>query len=157
MKERRSRTSFRKVVTVAVSLFVFMFVVAVETSSRVTVSVDAVTPHSIPSLILRARVPTSSVGTQGNDDKRKTTSSSSSSLSSLPSLWMYRGALYDPLDGRQIASVQGLELVRVVDDTTGLAIDSILKKDNATFDECTTFWSQKIFCYTTKDDDERDL
>jgi hypothetical protein len=64
-------------------------------------------------------------------------------------LWMYQGALFDPLDGRQIASVQGLEVVQPVDNTTHLAIHSILHHANSTFEDSKTIWSQKIFCYTT--------
>jgi hypothetical protein len=63
---------------------------------------------------------------------------------------MYEGALYDPLDGRQIATVEGIEIVRPVDNTTNLAIDSILNHNsNATYDEAKSIWSQKVFCYTS--------
>jgi hypothetical protein len=66
-------------------------------------------------------------------------------------LWMYQGSLYDPLDGRPIAQVQGLELVRPVFNTTHLAIDKILwnNNNNNTYVDAKTLWSQKIFCYTT--------
>ena len=30
------------------------------------------------------------------------------------SLWMYQGSLYDPLDGRKIANVQGLEWISII-------------------------------------------
>ena len=87
---------------------------------------------------------------------------------------MYRGTLYDPIDGRSIATVQGLELVRPVYNTSGLAIDKVLRKSptststnqqqtfhsiNGTINDDTTtatanidavtLWSQKVFCYTT--------
>ncbi len=65
-------------------------------------------------------------------------------------LWLYEGALYDPLDGRKVAKVRGLELVQQLEDTSNLAIDSLLKHPNATYQDSKTLWSQKIFCYTTE-------
>ena len=67
-------------------------------------------------------------------------------------LWLYEGALYDPLDGRRVAKVRGLELIRPLEDTSHLAIDSLLKHPNATYEDSRTVWSQKIFCYTTTRD-----
>lgn len=94
-------------------------------------SAEASTPDtvSIPSQILNAKIPTS------NEQNQQ--------------LWLYEGALYDPLDGRQVAKVQGLELVQQLDDTSHLAIDRLLKHPNATYQDSKTLWSQKIFCYTT--------
>mmetsp|Transcript_5578 Transcript_5578/g.16057 ORF Transcript_5578/g.16057 Transcript_5578/m.16057 type:complete len:559 (-) Transcript_5578:421-2097(-) len=95
---------------------------------------------SIPSQILRARMPflakPQNNGDDDDDDDDK------------QQLWMYEGALYDPLDGRQVANVQGLELVRPLYDTSHLAIDSLLRHPNATYVDAKTLWSQKIFCYT---------
>jgi hypothetical protein len=74
-------------------------------------------------------------------------------------LWMYQGALYDPLDGRKIANVQGLELVSTIrsrksnnnnqTNIHSLKIQSLLQDPNATYEEAATLWSQNIFCYTT--------
>jgi hypothetical protein len=62
---------------------------------------------------------------------------------------MYEGALYDPLDGRQIATVEGIELVRPIHDITNLAIDTILKNNSTIYDDAQSMWSQKVFCYTS--------
>lgn len=117
---------------------------------------------SLPSRIVRAKLPTIS----------QTSSSTASSSQAQAQLWMYRGALYDPMDGRTIATVQGLEVVRPVLNTSGLAIDDLLVQQkfprlttttkkaigglqNGDVDQqdvmlsSTTLWSQKIFCYTT--------
>ena len=95
--------------------------------------VNATTPMMLPlpSQILRARIPSSSE--EGHQQQQ---------------LWLYEGALYDPLDGRQVAKVQGIELIRPIMNTTNLAIDSILRHPNATYDDAQTVWSQKVFCYT---------
>ena len=69
-------------------------------------------------------------------------------------LWLYEGSLYDPLDGRRVAKVRGLELIRLLEDTAHLAIDSLLKHPNATYEDSRTVWSQKIFCYITTTDDD---
>ena len=92
------------------------------------------TSTSIPSQIVRARIPSQYQQHQHQHQQQQ--------------LWLYEGALYDPLDGRQVAKVQGLELVRPLENTTHLAIDSLLRHPNATFDDAKTLWSQKIFCYT---------
>jgi hypothetical protein len=97
--------------------------------------VNATTPLMLPlpSQILRARIPSSSEEEQQQQQQQ---------------LWLYEGALYDPLDGRQVAKVQGIELIRPIMNTTNLAIDSILRHPNATYDDAQTLWSQKVFCYT---------
>jgi hypothetical protein len=98
--------------------------------------VNATTPTmlSLPSQILRAKIPSSSEE-EGQQRQQQ-------------QLWLYEGALYDPLDGRQVAKVQGIELIRPIMNTTNLAIDSILRHPNATYDDAQTLWSQKVFCYT---------
>uniref|UniRef100_A0A7S4EKH2 Membrane-associated protein n=1 Tax=Pseudo-nitzschia australis TaxID=44445 RepID=A0A7S4EKH2_9STRA len=95
---------------------------------------------TIPSQILRARMP--ALESQQNELPHQNKNQQQQQL------WLYEGALYDPLDGRQVASVQGLELVRPLNDTTHLAIDSVLRHPNATYVDAKTLWSQKIFCYT---------
>jgi hypothetical protein len=82
-------------------------------------------------------------------------------------LWKYQGALYDPLDGRRIALVEGLEWVVVrknkknEKETPGtntneeeLLIHSLLQQhpNNATasYDDALTLITQKVFCYTTE-------
>ena len=97
---------------------------------------------SIPSQILHAKIPKSKEDPQSKHNQQ---------------LWLYEGALYDPLDGRQVANVQGLELVQQLDDTSHLAIDTLLKHPNATYQDSKTVWSQKIFCYTTTKDFGKDV
>jgi hypothetical protein len=78
-------------------------------------------------------------------------------------MWAYQGALYDPLDGKQIAQVQGLELVRCLseadDDTVAnkqryrrrcgdLSMADILSHGNATFDYASTILTRRLFLYT---------
>jgi hypothetical protein len=96
---------------------------------------------SIPSQILGAKVPSQ----ESFEDPL-------SPLKQQQQLWVYEGALYDPLDGRKVAKVRGLELVRPLEDTSHLAIDALLKHPNATYEDSKTVWSQKIFCYTTTQD-----
>ena len=80
-----------------------------------------------------------------------------------PQLWKYQGALYDPLDGRRIARVEGLEWVGVWNTTDSsdnhtkgeLLIDSLLQQQlyNTTSyskEDALTLISQKVFCYTTE-------
>jgi hypothetical protein len=79
-------------------------------------------------------------------------------------VWVYQGALYDPLEGRKIAHVQGLELVRCVANCVGtnnnnqrrnpyqemggdLEVAALLSQNNATFDRAVTVLSRKLFCY----------
>ena len=66
-------------------------------------------------------------------------------------LWKYQGALYDPLDGRTIAQVEGLELAwqRPSSSQENLEVDSLLQNTNATYKDALTVFSQKVFCYTT--------
>ncbi len=96
---------------------------------------------SIPSQILHAKIPKAKAHPHNQQNQQ---------------LWLYEGALYDPLDGRQVAKVQGLELVQQLDDTSHLAIDALLKHPNATYQDSKTVWSQKIFCYTTTKDVGKD-
>ena len=92
---------------------------------------------SIPSQIVNAKIPSLEPNIlKGKRQKQQ--------------LWLYEGALYDPLDGRKVAKVRGLELVQPLEDTSHLAIDSLLKHPNATHQDSKTLWSQKIFCYTTQ-------
>lgn len=92
---------------------------------------------SIPSQILSAKVPSAKSNfLQSRQQKQQ--------------LWLYEGALYDPLDGRKVAKVRGLELVQPLEDTSHLAIDALLNHPNATYQDSKTIWSQKIFCYTTE-------
>ena len=77
-------------------------------------------------------------------------------------LWVYEGALFDPLEGRKIANVEGVELVRCVastnrgDDTHSnaqakhwgeLEVGPLLRHPNATYDHASTILSRKLFCY----------
>jgi hypothetical protein len=96
---------------------------------------------SIPSQILGAKVPAPESNLQQQQQQQQQ-----------QQLWLYEGALYDPLDGRRVAKVRGLELIRPLEDTSQLAIDSLLKHPNATYEDSKTVWSQKIFCYTTTRD-----
>lgn len=82
-------------------------------------------------------------------------------------LWAYEGALFDPLDGRRIATVEGLEMVRCVAtiddplnpenkkqylDTCGdLEVGPLISSENATFDQVSTILSRKFFCYQSPD------
>jgi hypothetical protein len=78
-------------------------------------------------------------------------------------LWMYQGALYDPLDGRKIANVQGLELVSTIRSNNQtnhhpedlLKMHSLLQDPNATYEDAATLWSQNIFCYTTSNNNNK--
>lgn len=77
-------------------------------------------------------------------------------------LWMYTGSLYDPLDGRKIANIQGLECLSlwnksITNYTTDLQIESLLKNPNATCDDAATLRITKLFCYTTLDDENPEL
>jgi hypothetical protein len=83
-----------------------------------------------------------------------------------PALWVYQGALYDPLEGKKIANVQGLELVSqwadcFSDDKTSksqymehcgdLISGGLLSHPNATFDYASTILSRKVFFYTKEE------
>jgi hypothetical protein len=78
-------------------------------------------------------------------------------------LWVYEGVLVDPLEGRKIANVEGLEIVRhlsTVGDSKNhsnkrifrrecgdLEVGSLISHPNATFDRASTILSRKLFCY----------
>ncbi len=96
---------------------------------------------SIPSQILSAKVPSAKENSQQSQYQQQQ-----------QQLWLYEGALYDPLDGRKVAKVRGLELVQPLENTSHLAIDALLNHPNATYQDSMTVWSQKIFCYTTEKD-----
>ena len=69
-------------------------------------------------------------------------------------LWKYQGALYDPLDGRRVASVEGLEWVSLLrqNETEDRPIYSqVLRHPNATWKCAATMLSKHIFCYTIGD------
>jgi hypothetical protein len=63
------------------------------------------------------------------------------------SLWSYEGFLYDPLQSRPVARVQGLEIVQPIQakESNGLAIDETLAQTPPEF--ATTWLSRKLFCY----------
>ena len=80
-----------------------------------------------------------------------------------PALWAYQGALYDPLDGKRIAHVHGLEIVSQWCECNSSSADQkanygqrcgdliagdLLAHPNATYDYASTFLSRKLFCYT---------
>ena len=86
--------------------------------------------------------------------------------SSTPAIWIYEGALYDPLEGKRIANVQGLELVTPLatcrnddpisksnykDRCGDLIAGNLLSSTNATFDYASTVLSRKLFCYTREE------
>lgn len=69
-------------------------------------------------------------------------------------LWKYQGSLYDPLDGRRVATVLGLELVSLLpqNETTNLSFyKQVLDNANNTFHRAQTLWSKNIFCYAVED------
>ena len=68
-------------------------------------------------------------------------------------IWVYEGALFDPLEGRKIANVEGVELVQHVKDKTNgnvadLEVGPLLSNPNATYDCADTIFSRKLFCYS---------
>ena len=70
-------------------------------------------------------------------------------------LWKYEGGLYDPLDGRLVANVEGLEWVtlRSQNETKHRPIyTQVLNQPNASWTTAATLWSQHVFCYTVGDD-----
>lgn len=82
-------------------------------------------------------------------------------------IWVYQGALYDPLDGKQIAEVEGLELVRCLAESTDdsrenkrrfkrrcgdLAAAAAVSHPDATFDYASTVLSRRLFCYRDPSD-----
>jgi len=82
-------------------------------------------------------------------------------------VWVYRGALYDPLDGKKIANVQGLELVRCLATTDSslpqkerfrkrcrdLQAAESVGNPESIIDYAGTILSRKLFCYTNVEDD----
>jgi hypothetical protein len=71
-------------------------------------------------------------------------------------VWVYEGALYDPLDGHKIANVEGLELVRRLADSSSSDDESSwakrtnqLKAFNMTreADYSATLLTRRLFCY----------
>lgn len=60
-------------------------------------------------------------------------------------VWAYEGTLYDPLDGRKICDVEGLELIRTLPAKarTGLVGTELTNG--------TTVLSRKLFCYKSND------
>jgi hypothetical protein len=66
-------------------------------------------------------------------------------------IWTYEGNLYDPLDGRKICQVEGLELVR----TLAGPKDGLHRRSNLVgkdLTNSTTILSRKIFCYKSPDE-----
>lgn len=87
-------------------------------------------------------------------------------------LWAYQGALYDPLDGRKIANVQGVELVRrLAEINEGDFLDKLryrrrcgdlqsveaLSNPASIMDYASTILSRKLFCYTRVDEERPTL
>lgn len=88
-----------------------------------------------------------------------------------PALWVYQGALYDPLDGKRIAQVQGLELVSKWADcyptttNTGrgkfqykcgdLIAGALIGHHDSKLDYAATLLSRKIFLYTPNNDNTK--
>jgi len=93
-------------------------------------------------------------------------------ISQIPSgsaIWVYQGGLYDPMDGRKIANVEGLELVRHLADCYSSKPQTLSRYTKrcfdlqaptflnttatgptaATWDYATTCLTRKMFCYTT--------
>ena len=97
-----------------------------------------------------------------------------------PAVWVYTGSLMDPLTGRKIAAVEGLELVQTLAETTTTkasksttAVEKNRNDDIARFRRrcgklqiakalhsdaapsfCGTLLSRKMFCYTSTTEDE---
>lgn len=71
-------------------------------------------------------------------------------------LWKYHGSLYDPLDGRKVASVEGLEWVTLLrqNETADRPIYAqVLNHPNATWKYAASIWSKHLFCYTLGEGD----
>jgi hypothetical protein len=69
-------------------------------------------------------------------------------------VWTYEGTLYDPLDGRKICQVEGLELVRTLatpKDTVHRRFGLVSKE----LSNSTTILSRKLFCYKSPDEPDR--
>ena len=69
-------------------------------------------------------------------------------------VWVYEGALYDPLDGRKIANVEGLELVRQLAETHEIAL-SKLKARQIQGDYATTVLTRRLFLYQSPQEPRR--
>lgn len=70
-------------------------------------------------------------------------------------VWVYEGALYDPLDGHKIANVEGLELVRYVGDSETPSRCSSLKAHQLEGDYSATVLSRRLFCYQSPQQPQR--
>ena len=69
-------------------------------------------------------------------------------------VWTYEGTLYDPLDGRKICQVEGLELVR----TLATPTDSSSRRFGLVSNELSnsaTILSRKVFCYKSPDEPDK--
>lgn len=69
-------------------------------------------------------------------------------------VWTYEGTLYDPLDGRKICQVEGLELVRTLatpKDTVSRRLGLVSKE----LSNSTTILSRKLFCYKSPDEPDK--
>jgi hypothetical protein len=66
-------------------------------------------------------------------------------------VWTYEGTLYDPLDGRKICRVEGLEIVRTLasPDDSSKRRSNLVSKD---LKDGTTILSRKLFCYKSPDE-----
>ena len=68
-------------------------------------------------------------------------------------VWVYEGALYDPLDGHKIANVEGLELVRRLADSSDESAWAKRAKQLKAFnmtreaDYSATLLTRRLFCY----------
>ena len=125
-------------------------------------------------------------GTKPNDAGRKVTNSGSVYVQDLKewikarcgsddedgtadgvALWVYEGALWDPLEGRKVANVEGIEIVRQIssvgdsrnpenkkkyrNECGELEVGPLISHPNATFDHASTILSRKLFCYKAPD------
>jgi hypothetical protein len=81
-------------------------------------------------------------------------------------VWAYSGSLFDPLNGKKIANVEGLELVRKLAETDDdvehkrryhqrcgdLKMAQAILQESCSLDYAGTILSRKIFCYKPVDD-----
>lgn len=72
-------------------------------------------------------------------------------------VWVYEGALYDPLDGHKIANVEGLELVRQLADSSDSPQQRTnkLQASKIKGDFSATLLSRKLFCYQSPNEPRR--
>mmetsp|Transcript_6171 Transcript_6171/g.9480 ORF Transcript_6171/g.9480 Transcript_6171/m.9480 type:complete len:120 (-) Transcript_6171:794-1153(-) len=61
-------------------------------------------------------------------------------------VWSYEGTLYDPLDGRKICGVEGIELVRILASSPSKSNRKSLLVSND-MKSSATILSRKLFCY----------